>query len=139
MNIGNILIAAGIALGFVGWPIIGHYSKAGSMWVGNIVMIGTAVVFALLSFNQYNGAIMPGWKALVFLGIATLVNGLAIFFYTAKATNPAINTAVFVVTVSVLMVVIAPLLHLAINHIMPTWRQGAGYILAIAAIYFLNY
>jgi len=137
MNAGTIITAAFIALGFVSWVIVGSYSKASAGWVGTIVMGFTAIVVALLSGKQLMSGQLPGMKAITYLVIAGVINGIAVYLYSLKATSPLIPTGVFVVIVSVLMAVFAPCVDWILNSKILSLQQGVGVCFAVLSIYLL--
>ena len=139
MNIWNIFLAIFIACGFVGWPIVGNYSRACGAWVGTMVIVSTAVAVAFMSFRQLGSVPVPDAKALILLCIAGAINGIAFCLYSDKmATMNASTATVFVATVSILMVVIAPILNWLLNNKTPDLNQTIGFCLAVVAIYFLS-
>jgi drug/metabolite transporter (DMT)-like permease len=133
-----ILMAIVIAFGFVGWPIIGSYSRAHGSWIGMLAISSTALAFAGLSFRQLINVVPPNTKAIVLLLVAGIINGGAVYLYTAKIADTTVPTAAFVVIVSIFMVIVAPLLNWMLNSAVPSFQQGLGFLLAMAAIYFLK-
>jgi drug/metabolite transporter (DMT)-like permease len=138
MSIQYFLSLVFIAFGFVGWPIIGSYSGASGGWVSVILCASTMITVTLFSIKELSGIPIPATKALVLLFIAGAFNGLAVCFYSIKITDASISTAVLVVTVSILMVMAAPILDWLIKGAIPSLYQALGYTFAICAIYFLN-
>ena len=138
MNIQSISMAVFIAFGFVCWPIVGSYSRVCGSWVSATVIISTAVTVAIFFFRQLAALPVPSVKAIAILFIAGAINGLAFCFYSNKITDTSIETGAFVVTISILMVVIAPLLDWALNGATPNMSQKLGFVLAIVAIYFMS-
>jgi len=138
MNIWTISIALFIAFGFVGWPIVGSYSRVCGGWVGTVVLTSTAITVAMFSFRQLNSIPVPNTKAMILLLVAGIINGLAVYLYSSKITDTNVPAAVFVVMVSILMVVVAPLLNWLLNDAVPNFQQTLGFGFAIVAIYFLS-
>jgi len=138
MNIQVISTAIFIAFGFVGWTIIGSYSRACGSWIGTIVMLSTAAAVALLSSKQLINVVAPNGKAWILLLVAGVINGVAVYLYSNKIADITVPTAAFVVTVSILMVVIAPFLNWLINGAVPNYHQTLGFGFAAIAIYFLS-
>ena len=138
MDVRTLFVAALCAAGFVAWPIIGNYSKASGAWVGIVVFIGTAIVVTSLSVNQLNHDSSPTARAMALLVAAGIINGMATYFFASKITDPAISVSVFMVTVSVGMVIFAPIFNFATNDVVPTLRQSVGFSFAAVAIYLLS-
>ncbi len=140
MNSAYLGWAVFIAAAFVGWPIIGHYSKANGGWVSvSLFGIGTVVVIILsLISKQIHIDSVPGTKAISWLFVAAVLNGVAAYVYAIKASDQAVATGTFVVLVSVLMAVWAPIFDWALNGNAPTLYRGIGFGFAVIAIYFLK-
>jgi len=133
----NILIAAFIAIGFAGWPIIGRYSQASGGWLSAIVM-GVSMTIALLMSNKQLSHGFPTGKALIFLLIAAAINGFAMWGFSAKVSDPIIPVAAFMVIVYILMVAVTPCFDWLFNGATPNINQIIGFVLAGGAIYFLS-
>ena len=128
-----------IALGMVAWPILGKYSRATGPWVGFLVMSGAAIVLALFARmqGQFGRETFPAANNLILLALAGALNGLAMYFYTAR-TSSQIQTGKYVVLVAMLVIVEAPFVDLLLNKAWLTPRQLAGVGCGIASIYLLN-
>ena len=137
MGINAFLVAIFIAGGFVGWPIVGGWSQASSGWVGVTVCSMTTITLLLLSFGQFGSDPVPSARSIAVLVVAGVVNGVAVYYYTARTTDPSTPTAAFVVLVSVCMVICAPLLAFIVAGSVPTSRQMIGFAFAIPTIYLL--
>jgi len=137
MNVQNSILAFLIAIGFVGWGMLGKYSQANSGWVGTIAMTATAVIVAVLSTKNLQVG-TPNIKIIAVLIIAGLINGIAAWLYSSKVTDPLISTAAFMASVFIFMVILAPAFDWLLNGVTPTINQIIGYSLAIVAIIFLN-
>jgi hypothetical protein len=136
MSLNNVIMAAFIAVSFVGWPIIGKFAQATGAWTGFIVMSATAVAIALISGRELNA--LPAGKAAAFLILAGILNGIGVYFFAKKTSDPVITTSAFVVLVSVWMVACAPILDWILNDAGLTLRHMAGFVLAAGAIYLLS-
>ncbi|MCK4553695.1 hypothetical protein KAU19_01910 [Candidatus Parcubacteria bacterium] len=138
MNISTIITALFIAFGFVSWVIVGSYSKLSAGWVGTIVMFSTTIAVALLFGKQLVSGPLPGIRPIIYLIIAGVINGIGVYLYSSKATDPSISTGVFIVTVCVSMAVFAPLIDWILNGRILSLQQGTGVFFAVIAIYFLT-
>ncbi len=138
MDLTTLLWAAGIAATFVAWPVIGKYSGASGAWIGIIVVAGSLVTTAIFGLKELTSGPMFTLKALVLLVMAGLLNGAAVYYYSVKATSTAIPTGVFIVTMSIMMVIFAPILDWLLNGNALSIRQCAGIAAAVVAIYLLQ-
>ncbi len=138
MRLEVILMAIVIAFGFVGWPIVGSYSRAHGSWIGMLAISSTALAFAGLSFRQLISVTPPNTKAIIMLLVAGVINGGAVYLYTDKIADTTVPTAAFVATVYILVSIVAPLLNWLFKGAVPNFQQGIGFLFAVAAIYFLK-
>ncbi len=140
MNSAYLGWAVFIAAAFVGWPIIGHYSKANVGWVSVCLFGIGAVVVIMLSLisKQIHVDSIPDTKAMSWLFTAAVLNGVAAYVYAVKASDQTVATGTFVVLVSVLMAVWAPIFDWVLNGNVPTFHRGVGFGFAVIAIYFLK-
>lgn len=127
-----------ISVAFAGWPIIGNYSGASCTFVGTVVAITTAISVFALSAKDFFISPLPGLRAILILSMAGFLNGAALYYYSVKVADQNIPTSVFVATVSICMVIVAPLLYFFTKGSAPSGRQFAGYLLACIAIYLLT-
>ncbi len=74
---------------------------------------------------------------MLILVAAGALNGLAIYYYGGKVTDPTVPLSVFLMVIYILMVVLAPLMDWGINHKMLTVRQWTGVAVSVFAIYLL--
>ena len=127
------------AFAFAAWPVIGNYSGAHGGWLGLVVAFGTVVAFALLAWvrGDITFEAMPGQKALGILMLAGVANGIGFYLYSMLVTSKDIPTAVFVVTVAVLMMVFAPLLAWILNGDILTPKQFFGLGVSGLAVYLM--
>lgn len=138
MNARNLLLATIIASGFVAWPIIGNYSGAGGGWISTVVGAGTAAVIVLLSMKELASSSPPALNEFLLLTIAGVLNGGMVYLYAIKTADKTTSPAIFMVTVSILMTICAPLFSWALSGAAPTGRQMAGFGLATVTIYLLR-
>lgn len=124
---------------FAAWPVIGNYSGVHGGWVGLIVAFGTVVAFGLISWirGDISFDTMPGQKAITILMIAGVANGIGFYLYSMLVTSKDVPTAVFVVTVAVLMMVFAPLLAWMFNGDTLTQKQFLGLGISAIAVYLM--
>ena len=131
----DILIAVGISFGFNIWPIMAKYSKAPASWTGTVALGVTALVTAMLSFREFMP--VPAPRAIGILALGGVINGVAIYFYSAKVTDPSVLLGSFLMTVVISSVAWIPTLDWALNGSVPRWDHLLGYACASAAIYLL--
>lgn len=132
-----ILSAVFVALAFATWPLLGRESRVSGAWLAVVVMGGSAVLIGLLSASQLTtGA--PAARAWWLLAVAALINGVAVYVYAARASDPSVPAAPFLVMVSVLQITAVPLIAWVMpGGVAPTLRQAAGFVCAAAAVYLL--
>lgn len=137
MNTSTIIIGVLIAAAFVGWPIVGSYSKISGPWVSVIVFLSGTLSVTILSMKQLETSTLSA-KGIILLTLAGAINGIAVYFYTKKIADPAIHTASLIILVSVSMAVLAPLLDWMIKGSTPDLKQICGFAMATGAIYLLS-
>lgn len=136
MTTQTILSAGFVAIAFAAWPLIGRQASVSGPLMATIVMVGSALAVTLLSSSQL--APLPAPRALWILGAAAIVNGLAVFVYSASVANPAVPTGPFIVVVSVLQVAAVPFIAWVMPAgSAPSLRQAAGFAFAAVAVYLL--
>ena len=101
MSLWNIFIAIGIGFAFIAWPIIGKSTQVAGVWLAVIASAATTITVVLYSGRSFTA--LPSIKSILIIFCAGILNGIALYYYVKKATDPEIATAVFVVLVSVLM------------------------------------
>ena len=138
MDLKTLAVAIFSALGFVAWPIIGNYSGASGGWVATIMIWGTAIVITLLSRNELRNGSLPNARAMLILLFAGVINGAAVYCYALKAADKKVDTAAFVIAVSILMIMWAPVLDWALKGTIPTPRKIGGFVLAAFVVYVLS-
>lgn len=138
MDIMAGLTAVFIAIGFAGWPIISSYSRASGGWVGMVVSVSTALAVVIFSAKNLSSIPAPNLRALVLLLIAGVFNGLALCLYSFKVADTNVPTAAFVVMISIMMAMVAPVLNWMLNSAVPNQSQMLGFGFAVVAIYFLS-
>ncbi|MFC1645135.1 hypothetical protein ACFL08_03855 [Patescibacteria group bacterium] len=138
MNIKNILNAIFIAFGFVLWPIAGISTGVSGGLLSTLVMIPTAITVAALTFRRPTDISNLSINVVLILIGLGILNGVAAYIYADKLATKAVPIAIFIVTVSVLMVVMTPILDWLINRTIPNFDRIMGFTFAAAAIYFLS-
>ncbi len=140
MDLKTFFLAALVALGFGGWPIIANYSKAKWEWIAIVIMTaGTLVVIPLtLLLGKISIHSVPSRKAIFLLVAAAVVNGIMVPIYSKRLADTTIPAGPLVVTVAVLMVVWAVILDGILNGVVPTSRQTIGFTFGAVAIYLLK-
>lgn len=137
MNANTILIAVLISFTFTAWPILAKYSGAHFAWVNLIIYAGGLVAVAVMGAKRLVVETITT-KALILLVAISVINGLAVWFYTVKATNKEINTSLLMVTVSLSGIIIAPLLNLVMNNETLTSKQWLGVLLALVVVWLMK-
>ena len=137
MNLSSLLIAVIIAFGFASWPIVGGFSKASGAWVGTIVMSATAVAVVLFSTKNLVGFSALGYKSVMYLIVAGLINGLACYLYSVKVADKEIQLGLFVALVAIFVIIMTPCMDWAVNDTLITPKQIAGLCLASVSVYLL--
>ncbi len=136
MTAQTLLSSIFVAIAFAAWPLIGRQALVSGAWMATVVMIGSAMSVTLLSSTHL--APWPAPRAWWILGAAAVVNGLAVFVYSATVANPAVPTGPFIVVVSVLQVAAVPFLAWVMPAGQaPSLRQAAGFAFAAVAVYLL--
>lgn len=138
MNTNTFITAIFIAIGFAGWPIIGKYSGMNSGFIAIFVGVSTAVTVAIISARQLSGIGSISCTPLLFLIVVGVINGIAFQLYSNKVADTTVPTAVFMVTVSILMSVATPILHWLLNGAVPNSNQIIGFGFSIITVYFLS-
>ena len=133
----SILTALFIASSFALWPVIGKYSGAGGAWVGTLVLFITWIPIAVLSRAELIGG-FPSLRAMLILAVAGVINGVGCYVFAQKTSSIEINTAVFMVLVSIFMVVMAPVFSWVFNGEVLEQRHYAGFACAVLAVYLLR-
>jgi len=126
-----------IGLCFVSWTIVGRRFADGPM-LSTVVAIVTAAVVFLISFQGLRSEGSVGPKAFAVLVLLGLVNGFGLAKYASLVARPDTPVASFMVTVSIAMVVITPLLEAVISGKGISLSHVAGYLFAGGAIFLLS-
>jgi len=129
-----VLIALFIAIAFSSWPIVGRYSQASGAWISVLVMSGTLFSILGIASRQITASTRPAVGAMLLLITMGMVNGLAGYIYAVKVADQNIPTAMFVITVSVLMVMMVPFVDWLLNGSVISPKQWIGILIAIIAI-----
>mgnify|MGYP000918095625 FL=1 len=138
MTTSTILWAAFIALAYALWPILGKWSNASGQWVNTLVVGASFLPVAALSANQMIKAPLTSPKAFVLLVLAGIMNGFAVYVYGMKATDEKVPTGAFVMTVSIMFFVVAPIIDWIMNGTTLSAKQMFGVGMAGVAIYMLK-
>jgi drug/metabolite transporter (DMT)-like permease len=133
MNLEMIISSALIALAFVTWPIVGKYSGADSGWVGTLASLGTLLVVAVSSRRML--AVPPRGRIILILLVAGIINGIGVYFYSMKTSDPQIQTAIFMVLTAIMMVIVIPIMDWALNGTSFNIYQVAAFGTAALTIY----
>lgn len=137
MDIKSVLIGMVSAFGFALWPIVGKYSGASGGWFITIVSVGTLAVVGAFSAKELVRIDPPEPKAIMWLLIAGLFNGLSCYLYSARIEElDKTQTAPFVNFVVVCIVILAPVFSFFLNDSLPTRNQLIGFVLIILGVCF---
>jgi len=137
MNVSTILVAILISLIFTSWPILAKYSGAHFAWVNLIIYAGGLTAVGIMGAKRLATEAITT-KAVIILVVISIINGLAVWFYTIKATDKEINTSLFMVTSSLSAIIIAPILNLFINHETLNNKQWVGVIMATIVVWLMK-
>ena len=113
------------------------YSGATFAWVNFIIYLGGLTSVSVMGYGHLTKEHISV-KAVIVLVIVSLINGLAVWFYTVKAVDKEINTALFMITVSLVGLISAPILNLVINGETLTAKQWVAALLSIVVIWLLK-
>lgn len=133
-----IILAFLIATTFVGWPIMSRYCGQNAAWSGSIVFFFTAITPILFSSTTLLRTPAPDSKSLMILSAAGILNGLGVYFYSQTLEKVGDQSGTFIVTVSIAMVMVAPILSYLFNGETLTTKQFAGLACAVSAVYLLR-
>ena len=138
MKISTLIIAFFSAFGFIQWPIFcgslrihPAITAAAVMFMSGIILV--SIIPKSLFYLSYFS-----WKSIVAMVVCGILNGLAVYFYIVKVADKNINAAAFIATVSIFMILEAPMLTWIVKGESPSVNHIIGYVLAIVAIYFLQ-
>lgn len=133
MKLENLFWAIALALTFSSWPIIGKRIGISGPWMTTIVYVS-----GLLCVVAYTGKTLVSnacpLRVAAVMAFIGMLNGLAVMVYSAKCTDTTINTSVFLMTVSIVSLVSAPILNYLINKETVSPRQIIGVVVGIVAI-----
>lgn len=125
------------ATAFVAWPIVGKYSGIGGHWVNIVVLSGSTLAGIAMAYPQVRGEPLPSFRGLGVVLLAALANGAAVYLYSLKTSDPNVPTGSFIVTVTLMMVVMGFLLSVILTGQHATPRQLAGLALAVFAVWLI--
>lgn len=138
MNASLFLWAAGIALAFVAWPILGSKSGVPGAWMGILILIGSVIGNTIVGTKDIIESPLFTWKAFVIVVMAGIVNGIAVYYYGAKSADPNIPTGIFVTTMVVCMVVFAPFVDYFVKGTTISLKEIAGIAVICLGIYIVK-
>lgn len=127
-----------LSTALVSWTIIGSNLGVSAAWMGTIVMGATTFAVVILAYSANSFGDIPTYPAVLLLIFLGFLDGIAVYIYSGKLTDPNINTSSLVVSISILMVIEVPILTWIFKGIVPNGYQISGLVLAIPAIYLLN-
>ncbi len=137
LNPGTILALFFIAIVYDTWGMLGKYTGASGPWMSTIVFIGTFIGAAAMSAPGVMSTPAPSLSGILLLLLAGILNGLAVYVASVKMVDPAIPSAIFFMTLLVLMVVLTPFIGWLLHGETLTTRQWIGAAAAVVAIYLL--
>ena len=127
-----------IGLIYLIWPIFGKWSGAPGFWVGTLACFGTFLASLALSARAMSKAPIGNVGIVFGLLLVGFINGLAVYLYSIKSTDPTVPTGLFVTTVCISMVVGAPVVDYTLNHQAISGRQMLGIAMAIGSIFLIS-
>ncbi len=138
MNTSLFLWAAGIALAFVAWPILGSKSGVPGAWMGILILIGSVIGSAIVGTKDIIESPLFTWKAFAIVVMAGIVNGVAVYYYGAKSADPNIPTGIFVTTMVVCMAAFAPFIDYLVKGTAISLQQMIGIAIICLGIYLIK-
>lgn len=129
--------AAVIGFCFVAWTIIGSRFASGS-FSATVVSVLTAFMVLIFSLRNIQAEEHSDWKIWGLLVLLGLLNGFGLVLYASRLSQPNVPTAAFVVTVSIAVVAIAPLLESFSGGRQLSAGHFVGYAFAACAVFFLS-
>lgn len=137
MSIALIGEAFLIGLCFVSWAVVGGRYAGGTLLATAVAFL-TAAIVGIFSFRTLQTEPFAGVKALTIVFVLGSMNGLGFVRYTDRLARPDVPTAPFIVTVSVAVVMIAPILQALSGSGRLSSGHLVGYICAVCAVFFLS-
>jgi len=138
LNLTTFGTAVLVAAAFVAWPNLGKALGVSGGLVAFIVIVVGLVVITATSWKDIAGLPTIGMKALIWILIVAILNGLAIYLYAEKAADPKVVTGMFMVTVLILQMTFAPFADWIVTGSIPNPKQIAGLGLAIVAMWLIT-
>jgi drug/metabolite transporter (DMT)-like permease len=138
MNTSSIITAILIALAFGTWPIIAKYSGASLAYTTVIIYGGGLLSTLILASKHLTKEPFCTTKAIIIVGLCSLINGVAVWFYTTKSIDKGINTSLFMVMVSLAGIIVSPVFNQLLNHETLTNKQWLGIVLAIVVVWLMK-
>lgn len=137
LNPGTILALFFIAIVYDTWGLLGKYTGATGPWMSAIVFLGTFIGAFAMSAPGVMSSPAPSLGGVALLLLAGILNGVAVYVASVKMVDPSIPSAIFFITLLVLMVVLTPFISWLLNGETLTPRQWLGVLVACLAIYLL--
>ena len=137
MDVKTFLVAFFAATAGVAWPSLGKVLRINGGLVACIVLIVAVMVVCIMSHKDIAKLPTLSVNTLTWVIAISVANGLAIYAYAEKAADPNVRTGIFLVTIFILQVCIAPFGDWLITVSTLTLRQIAGLGLAIPGMWLL--
>lgn len=138
MDLSLLALTAFVGVSFVTWAVVADWLKVDGPWVGVIILISTCAAVAILSGRQLIQIQMPSSRAIGYLLAVGAFNGVGFYCYTLKIAEKSIPIGILSASISIMMVIAAPVLDYLINSKAISVKQFAGFGLASIAIYLIN-
>lgn len=140
MSIYDWLSAIFVGFGFTAWAVWGKYYHIHPILLGLMSTSLIALTVTIISLNQLgNIGARPfnSFRSFFVMVFLCVVNGVAFFVYSGKIADKTINTGIYIVVVSVLMLVSASGLDWLINGNALSIKQIILMTVIITSICFL--
>jgi len=138
MNISSFFAAMFVAICYTSWPNLGKSLNVNSGLVAFVVVSIALIVVSIISFKDLSGLLLLSRKAVIWILVISIANGLAIYIQANFAANEEVQTGMFLVAIFVMQVVAAPVIDWLVNGILPTTRQFLGLSLSIPALFLIS-
>ncbi len=131
-------LAVFIAAAYVGWPNLAKPLGIKPGLVAVIIVAVAMVVVLATSYKDISSVSTISAKGLIILLLVGLANGLAIYLFAKISADKQIQTSIFLVTVFVMEVTLAPVIDWLATGAKPTNLQYVGLALAVPALILLS-
>lgn len=138
LTLENALTTVFIALSYSAWGFFGKYLNVGGGWLASVVCLATLFAVTLLSVGDIANSHVPSLRSLGLLFVAGFANGVACILASRMMVRPDIPSAIFMVTITVLMVIISPLMGWVMHGENFVPRQWVGIAVIIVGILLLQ-